>query len=81
VSMVRVCFPAWRQGLLGHAAATGLSPYVPAHSSILTSELNKLEKFLSNSRKLFVLTGAGISTDSGIKGYRSEGVGHSETTT
>ena len=81
MSMVRVCFPAWRQGLLGHAAATGLSPYVPAHSSILTSELIKLEKFLSNSRKLFVLTGAGISTESGIKDYRSEGVGHYATTT
>ena len=79
MSMVRVCFPVW-QRRVGHTAAAGLSPYVPAHSSILTTELKKLENFLSNSRKLFVLTGAGVSTESGIKDYRSEGVGHYATT-
>lgn len=38
-------------------------------------ELLKIEKFMLSSERLFVLTGAGTSTESGIKDYRSEGVG------
>jgi NAD-dependent deacetylase sirtuin 4 len=37
--------------------------------------LLQLRDFLHRSRRLFVLTGAGISTESGIRDYRSEGVG------
>ena len=35
----------------------------------------RLEKFLEDKPKILVLTGAGISTESGIPDYRSEGVG------
>ena len=35
----------------------------------------KLDDFMARSRHLFVLTGAGISTESGIRDYRSEDVG------
>lgn len=49
--------------------------YVPKCREILPKELNRLKDFIGRSSKLFVLTGAGISTESGIKDYRSEGVG------
>ncbi|OPJ74735.1 NAD-dependent protein lipoamidase sirtuin-4, mitochondrial isoform A [Patagioenas fasciata monilis] len=38
-------------------------------------EVEQLQHFVSNSKRLFVMTGAGISTESGIPDYRSEGVG------
>ena len=37
--------------------------------------LSQLRDFVDRSRRLFVLTGAGISTESGIRDYRSEVVG------
>lgn len=36
---------------------------------------NQLNDFILDYQKLFVITGAGISTESGIRDYRSEGVG------
>lgn len=58
-----------------------LKHFVPPHDSLSLQSLEKVEQFLSNSKKLFVLTGAGISTESGIKDYRSEGVGLYATST
>lgn len=49
--------------------------FVPSSSEITTRSLQRLEHFLSMSRRLVVLTGAGVSTESGIRDYRSEGVG------
>lgn len=49
--------------------------YVPKCKEVLPKELNALRQFVAKSSKLFVLTGAGISTESGIRDYRSEGVG------
>lgn len=37
--------------------------------------VRKLDDFIARSQQLFVLTGAGISTESGIRDYRSEVVG------
>lgn len=51
------------------------SQFVPAHKSASNMDLEIVEQFLLTARKLFVLTGAGVSTESGIKDYRSEGVG------
>lgn len=48
---------------------------VPNHSAMSDSDLEALKYFIEASKRLFVLTGAGISTESGIKDYRSEGVG------
>ena len=39
------------------------------------SALLQLRDFVNQSKRLFVLTGAGLSTESGIRDYRSEGVG------
>ena len=41
----------------------------------ITEAVRKLDDFISRSRRLFVVTGAGISTESGIRDYRSENVG------
>ena len=49
--------------------------FVPASSSIPHHILERLELFVGSARRLFVLTGAGVSTESGIRDYRSEGVG------
>ena len=47
--------------------------FVPASSSIPHHILERLELFVDGARRLFVLTGAGVSTESGIRDYRSEG--------
>lgn len=65
-----------------HRSPTRLfySQYVPPHTSVSEQQMLQLEQFLAQARKLFVLTGAGVSTESGIKDYRSEGVGLYATT-
>jgi NAD-dependent deacetylase sirtuin 4 len=45
--------------------------YNPAHDD----DIKKISTFINSANKLLVLTGAGISTESGIPDYRSEGVG------
>ena len=55
--------------------AEKLRRFVPPHNSVSTQDFQRVEKFFSSFERLFVLTGAGISTESGIKDYRSEGVG------
>ncbi|KAL0978162.1 hypothetical protein UPYG_G00166890 [Umbra pygmaea] len=54
---------------------TGVRSFVPASSLIDACALERLQAFLSRATRLFVITGAGISTESGIPDYRSEGVG------
>ncbi|XP_065891818.1 NAD-dependent protein lipoamidase sirtuin-4, mitochondrial-like [Dysidea avara] len=49
--------------------------YVPKHKEISEKEIRRLKEFIAKSSRLFVLTGAGVSTESGIKDYRSQGVG------
>lgn len=49
--------------------------FVPRHEPVNNEDIDKLECFLKGHNKLLVLTGAGISTESGIPDYRSETVG------
>ena len=42
----------------------------PVHAPVHSGESRRLESFVSRHRRLFVLTGAGCSTDSGIPDYR-----------
>ncbi|XP_001354539.2 NAD-dependent protein deacylase Sirt4 [Drosophila pseudoobscura] len=49
--------------------------YVPQHKPALDDDIKRLEDFLLSKPNVVVLTGAGISTESGIPDYRSEGVG------
>lgn len=40
--------------------------YVPKHKPVQENEFNKLKEFITTSTSLVILTGAGISTESGI---------------
>ncbi|MEQ2194253.1 NAD-dependent protein lipoamidase sirtuin-4 [Xenoophorus captivus] len=53
----------------------GKLDFVPACSTTDARSLELLQDFVSRFRRLFVVTGAGLSTESGIPDYRSEGVG------
>ncbi|KAK0167133.1 hypothetical protein PV327_004570 [Microctonus hyperodae] len=60
--------------LVGAKSYSNLA-FVPKHIPPNPDDLNRFQHFLENSGLLCVLTGAGISTESGIPDYRSEGVG------
>lgn len=49
--------------------------FVPKCEPAKPEEVNLLKQFIDNCGKICVITGAGISTESGIPDYRSEGVG------
>lgn len=49
--------------------------FVPKCMPAKDEDIQRLQKFVNESKRLLVLTGAGISTESGIPDYRSEGVG------
>ncbi|XP_044028661.1 NAD-dependent protein lipoamidase sirtuin-4, mitochondrial isoform X2 [Siniperca chuatsi] len=53
----------------------GVLSFVPACSTTDAHSLELLQDFVSRARRLFVISGAGLSTESGIPDYRSEGVG------
>ncbi|XP_028260994.1 NAD-dependent protein lipoamidase sirtuin-4, mitochondrial isoform X2 [Parambassis ranga] len=53
----------------------GALNFVPACSSTDAHSVELLQDFVSRACRLFVITGAGLSTESGIPDYRSEGVG------
>ncbi|XP_063769203.1 NAD-dependent protein lipoamidase sirtuin-4, mitochondrial [Pseudophryne corroboree] len=58
-----------------HRSDLSLPEYVPAGPSADPVEVERLHDFVLRSQRLFVMTGAGISTESGIPDYRSKGVG------
>lgn len=49
--------------------------FVPHHEPVSASDVDKLRSFLFSHKGTLVLTGAGISTESGIPDYRSKDVG------
>jgi hypothetical protein len=49
------------------------SKYVPKCPAVSETDLSKLDMFVKSSKRLFVVSGAGLSTESGIPDYRSEG--------
>ncbi|XP_037643354.1 melanotransferrin-like isoform X1 [Sebastes umbrosus] len=53
----------------------GMVSFVPPCSTTDVLSLELLQDFVSRARRLFVISGAGLSTESGIPDYRSEGVG------
>ncbi|XP_044131363.1 NAD-dependent protein lipoamidase sirtuin-4, mitochondrial [Bufo gargarizans] len=75
---VMKCSPLHRMrriGLVRLSSHLHVSEYVPSCPSADPNDVQKLQDFILRSRRLFVMTGAGISTESGIPDYRSEGVG------
>lgn len=49
--------------------------FVPRCNAVKTEDVTRLKEFIDKHRRLCVLTGAGISTESGIPDYRSAKVG------
>lgn len=43
--------------------------FVPKHNPVVESDVEKLKDFIFSSTKVLVLTGAGISTESGLLTY------------
>lgn len=73
---------SWRpvppcMALRRHASTiqAGVQRFVPASGSVDSSALEQLQAFVSQASRLFIISGAGLSTESGIPDYRSEGVG------
>ncbi|KAM3877580.1 NAD-dependent protein lipoamidase sirtuin-4, mitochondrial [Diretmus argenteus] len=62
-------------GIRASSVPAGMANFVPASSTIEAHALEQLQAFASRARRLFVVSGAGVSTESGIPDYRSEGVG------
>lgn len=54
---------------------SSLLTFVPKHRPANDDDIEKISSFINSANKLLILTGAGISTESGIPDYRSEGVG------
>ncbi|KAK2714518.1 NAD-dependent protein deacylase Sirt4-like [Artemia franciscana] len=52
-----------------------LSRFIPHHYPVMLDDVWKFQEFLFSNPRILCLTGAGISTESGIPDYRSEGVG------
>lgn len=49
--------------------------FVPKHEKVNSKDISVIQDFVTNLENILVLTGAGISTESGLPDYRSEGVG------
>lgn len=49
--------------------------FVPKHGPCNAENVSLLQEFLTKYSKIFVLTGAGVSTESGLPDYRSKDVG------
>lgn len=60
---------------LANKSVSSLLPFVPKHSPASEDDIERVNNFVNSADKLLILTGAGISTESGIPDYRSEGVG------
>ncbi|XP_058449165.1 NAD-dependent protein deacylase Sirt4 [Malaya genurostris] len=69
-----MCSPRWYM-IDTRVRFSSDSRFVPSHEPAVEGDLRKLERFLKDKPKTLVLTGAGISTESGIPDYRSEKVG------
>ncbi|CAL8096487.1 unnamed protein product [Calicophoron daubneyi] len=49
--------------------------FVPRHLPVTHSSVARLAEYIAESKRMLVLTGAGLSTESGLPDYRSEDVG------
>lgn len=52
-----------------------ITTFIPKHKPPNDDDILRMQEFLLWHNKIVVVTGAGISTESGIPDYRSEGVG------
>ncbi|XP_006890484.1 PREDICTED: NAD-dependent protein deacetylase sirtuin-4 [Elephantulus edwardii] len=65
----------WPPSLSRRCAHGSVGLFVPPSPPVDPEKVKELQRFITLSRRVLVVTGAGISTESGIPDYRSEGVG------
>ena len=75
-TLIRLSYSSATLILTQTRAQVTSSNFVPTHEKATEDDVAKLSKFVYEaSGDLLVMTGAGISTESGLPDYRSEGVG------
>nr|KAF6467766.1 sirtuin 4 [Rousettus aegyptiacus] len=62
----------WMVNLSRHCSRGSLGLFVPPSPPTDPAKVKELQRFITLSKRLLVMTGAGISTESGIPDYRSE---------
>ena len=67
--------------VMGELLIRPVLAFVPRYRAATEEKIAQLQRFLHESGKLLVVTGAGVSTESGIPDYRSEDVGLYATST
>lgn len=73
--MKRICLiSAEVRKIVGERLYSNLT-FVPKHEEACTHKVEQLQELMDSSPHILVLTGAGVSTESGIPDYRSEAVG------
>ncbi|XP_060256566.1 NAD-dependent protein lipoamidase sirtuin-4, mitochondrial isoform X1 [Ovis aries] len=65
----------WRANFSQQCSLRSTGLFVPPSPPLDTEKVKELQRFITLSKRLLVMTGAGISTESGIPDYRSEKVG------
>ncbi|XP_053986416.1 NAD-dependent protein deacylase Sirt4-like isoform X1 [Hylaeus volcanicus] len=72
-----MCTPVYKIGAptILFRTYSSILTFVPKCEQTKDSDLLRLKEFIDKHNNICILTGAGISTESGIPDYRSEGVG------
>ncbi|XP_028384273.1 NAD-dependent protein lipoamidase sirtuin-4, mitochondrial [Phyllostomus discolor] len=65
----------WKVNLSQRCSRGRIGLFVPPSPPVDAEKLQELQRFVTLSKRVLVMTGAGISTESGIPDYRSEKVG------
>ncbi|XP_045390634.1 NAD-dependent protein lipoamidase sirtuin-4, mitochondrial isoform X1 [Lemur catta] len=65
----------WVENVSWQHSHGSIESFVPPSPPLDPQKVKELQRFITLSKRLFVMTGAGISTESGIPDYRSENVG------
>lgn len=73
-SLLSLCLSPFCIEAIGRHQCSSVS-FIPKHSPAKEEDVDRLNQLLVASKNIVILTGAGISTESGIPDYRSEGVG------
>ncbi len=69
------CYSSLSRAYSRHNAPAHNLKFVPKSNPATKEDIERIREFVERRNKLFVITGAGLSTESGIPDYRSEGVG------
>ncbi|XP_024422916.3 NAD-dependent protein lipoamidase sirtuin-4, mitochondrial [Desmodus rotundus] len=65
----------WKVNLSQRCSRGPIGLFVPPSPPVDPEKVKELQRFITLSKRVLVMTGAGISTESGIPDYRSEKVG------